>query len=127
METKSPWVAVVDDNPAIRRAMVRLLRSAGIDAQAFSCGKSFLRSISANPPFSVILDVHMPDQSGIEVQAILQSLAPQIGVILISGFPKPQEQFRASHEMPLAYLQKPVSDQLLLNAIAQTYRLGATT
>ncbi|MYN46024.1 response regulator [Pseudoduganella sp. FT93W] len=124
METKSPWIAVVDDDAAICRALVRLLRSAGLSARAFPGGAAFLQAISEQHPCCVILDVHMPELTGLDVQARLATLAPEMGVILISGHPKPQEQFRALHQLPLAYLQKPVNDQLLLDAIAQVYPQG---
>ncbi|MFC0167375.1 response regulator transcription factor [Pseudoduganella danionis] len=121
METKSPWIAVVDDDAAICRALVRLLRSAGLSARAFPSGAAFLQTLNEHHACCVILDVHMPEQTGLDVQARLATLAPEMGVILISGHPKPQEQFRALHQLPLAYLQKPVNDQLLLDAIAQVY------
>lgn len=125
METKTPWVAVVDDDAAICRALVRLLRSAGLSARAFASGSVFLQALGEHHPCCVILDVHMPDLTGLDVQARLATLAPEVGVILISGHPKPQEQFRALHQLPLAYLQKPVNDQLLLDAIAQVYPQGS--
>ncbi|MBY0555957.1 MAG: response regulator [Burkholderiaceae bacterium] len=122
METKSPWIAVVDDDAGIRRALVRLLRSASMRARAFDGGEEFFAAIATDLPCCVILDVHMPGLSGLDVQARLATLAPAVGVILISGHPSPQEQLRAQHQLPLAYLQKPVNDQLLLDAIAQVYR-----
>lgn len=125
METKTPWVAVVDDDAAICRALVRLLRSAGLSARAYAGGAAFLQAIEQQHPCCVILDVHMPDLTGLDVQARLATLAPEVGVILISGHPKPQEQFRALHQLPLAYLPKPVNDQLLLDAIAQVYPQGS--
>lgn len=125
METKTPWVAVVDDDAAICRALVRLLRSAGLSARAFASGSVFLQALGEHHPCCAILDVHMPDLTGLDVQARLATLAPEVGVILISGHPKPQEQFRALHQLPLAYLQKPVNDQLLLDAIAQVYPQGS--
>lgn len=122
METNPPWIAVVDDDAGIRRALLRLLRSADIRARAFDGGEEFFSAIATDLPCGVILDVHMPGLSGLDVQARLATLAPAMGVILISGHPSPQEQLRAQHQLPLAYLQKPVNDQLLLDAIAQVYR-----
>lgn len=118
METSPPWIAVVDDDDAIRRALLRLMRAAGISARAYAGGAEFLAALDDGHPCCVVLDVHMPSLSGLEVQATLALRAPAIGVILISGHQTPAEQARALRHQPLAYLSKPVNDQALLDAIA---------
>ncbi|MES2346215.1 MAG: response regulator [Pseudomonadota bacterium] len=119
MDTSLPWIAIVDDDEAIRRALLRLMRSAGIPAQAYAGGEALLAAIplAALPPCCVVLDVHMPGLSGLEVQERLAAIAPATGVIIMTGHGTPEEQARAMRLRPLAYLPKPVNDQLLLDAI----------
>jgi FixJ family two-component response regulator len=118
MDTTLTWVAIVDDEEAIRRALLRLMRSAGIPARAFAGGAELLALLPDNQPCCALLDLHMPGMSGLELQARLAELAPSTGVILMTGHHTPEEQARAMQQRPLAYLLKPVNDQSLLDAIA---------
>lgn len=117
MDTTSPWVAVVDDEEAIRRALLRLLRSAAIPAMAFDSAANFLAALPAGAPCCAVLDVHMPGLSGLDLQALLAQRAPAIGVVIMTGHYTPEEQARALQHRPLAYLLKPMNDQQLLTAI----------
>ncbi|RFP09143.1 response regulator [Duganella sp. BJB488] len=117
MDTSLPWVAVVDDDEAVRRALLRLLRSAGIAARAYAGGAEFLAALDDGHPCCVVLDMHMPGLSGLEVQARLATLAPAVGVIIITGHQTAAEQAQAQLRQPLAYLNKPVDDQAILDAI----------
>jgi FixJ family two-component response regulator len=118
MDTLLPWVAIVDDEEAIRRALLRLMRSAGIPARAFAGGAELLALLPHTLPCCVVLDIHMPGMNGLELQARLAELAPAAGVVVMTGNHTPEEQARALQHRPLAYLLKPVNDQLLLDAIA---------
>ena len=121
MDTLLPWVAIVDDEEAIRRALLRLMRSAGIPARAFASGAELTEHITLLPaaaPCCVVLDIHMPGMNGLELQARLARLAPATRVVVMTGHHTPEEQARAMQHRPLAYLLKPVNDQLLLDAIA---------
>jgi FixJ family two-component response regulator len=121
MDTTLPWVAIVDDEEAIRRALLRLMRSADIAAKAFASGAELTEHLALLPaaaPCCVVLDLHMPGMGGLELQARLAELAPGAGVIVMTGHSTPEERARALQHQPLAYLLKPVNDQLLLDAIA---------
>jgi FixJ family two-component response regulator len=117
MNTYSAWVAVIDDEEAIRRALLRLMRSAGIAARSFAGGGAFLASLQAGQPCCVVLDLHMPGVSGFDVLDSLARHAPQIRVIVVTGQHSAQTQARAAAYRPLAYLLKPMNDQALLDAI----------
>jgi FixJ family two-component response regulator len=118
MDTTLTWVAIVDDEAAIRRALLRLMRAAGIPARAFAEGAELLALLPHSQPCCALLDLHMPGMSGLALQARLAELAPATGVILMTGHHTPEEQARAMQQRPLAYLLKPVNDQALLDAIA---------
>jgi two-component system, LuxR family, response regulator FixJ len=114
----APVVAIVDDEAPIRRALERLMRSAGLDAQTFACGADFLASLPIAGLRCVVLDVHMPGLDGLEVQSHLTKSWPQLPIIFVTGREDPQAQQRAMAARPLAFLKKPIDDHLLLDAIA---------
>lgn len=132
MKLSPPWVAVVDDEAPVRRALYRLLRSAGIKAHTFDNGAAFLDAIAdrgpvgeqyepccgaCGKPFCVVLDLHMPGLSGLEVLARLARDAPTIPVIVITGDDSAALRQQAMRANPLSYLNKPMSDQSLLEAV----------
>jgi len=118
--TTLPWVAIVDDEAAIRRALLRLLRAAGIPARDYDGGAALLAALQdgAGVPFCVVLDLHMPGMSGFEVQQRLAELAPRTGVIAVTGQHSAEGQARVLRGCALAYMLKPMNDQALLEAIA---------
>jgi FixJ family two-component response regulator len=117
MDTLLPWIAVIDDEEPVRRALLRLLRSAGLAGRAFASGADFLATLNGDWPYCVVLDLHMPGMSGFEVLAQLAAVAPEIGVIVATGQHSAENEARVRRHQPLAYLRKPVNDQQLLDAI----------
>ena len=115
-KTKS-LIAVVDDEEPIRKALKRLLRSAGMDVETFPSGAKFLESLSTRWPDCVVLDLHMPAVSGFEVQARLTESGVTVPVVIITGHDSDETRHLALTGMPVAYLRKPIDDQVLLDAI----------
>lgn len=110
-------VCVVDDDPSVRKALTRLLKSAGIAAQTFSGGKEFLTYAASNSVPLVILDISMPEMSGLEVRSHLRERSPQSRVILITGREdsnEPVSEIKASVE---GFFTKPFDDTELLAVI----------
>jgi len=112
-----PLIAVVDDEEPIRKALTRLLRSAGLDVESFPSGVEFLESIPTRRPDCVLLDLHMPGLNGFEVQARLAKFSAPVPVVIITGHDSADSRDRALAGRPAAYLRKPVNDQTLLDAI----------
>lgn len=110
-------IAVVDDEDSIRRALARLLRSAGLGASAYASGADFINSLSSNRPDCVVLDLHMPDMNGFEVQSLLMEARPPIPVVVITGHDSAETREQALSFHPAAYLLKPIHDQTLIDAI----------
>jgi FixJ family two-component response regulator len=117
MNAPDRLVAIVDDEEPIRQALGRLLRSAGIKAQPFASGIAFLESMPIPGLRCVVLDIHMPGMTGLEVEARLATSWPQLPVIFITGHEDPEAQRRALATHPLAFLHKPVDSTYLLGAI----------
>lgn len=111
------WVAVIDDEESVRRAVTRLLRMDGLAVRDFATGAAFLTALQGSRPACVILDLHMPDLSGFDVQARLAQDAPGIPVIIITGLDSPETRRRAMAAEPSAYLLKPMHAGALLDAV----------
>ncbi len=129
MDTTTPWVAIVDDDAAIRLALLRLLDSAGIDARAFDSGADLINTMRADPPYCVVLDLHMPGITGHQVQARLAELAPRVRVIAMTGQHSSDTEERVLRYSNATYLRKPMQEDALLQAIDQAFqaRHGAIT
>jgi FixJ family two-component response regulator len=108
-------VAIVDDEEPIRKALTRLLRSAGVDVESFPSGHEFLESLPDHQPDCVVLDLHMPVVNGFEVQDRLVEFG--VPVVIITGHDSDETRGKALAGHPAAYLRKPVNDQVLLDAI----------
>jgi len=119
--TKS-LIAIVEDEEPVRKALRRLLCSAGMDVKSFPSGVEFLESLTNQWPDCVVLDLQMPIMNGFEVQARLAELRVSVPVVIITGHDSDETRALALGGLPVAYLRKPVNDQLLLDAIALALR-----
>jgi FixJ family two-component response regulator len=111
------FVAVVDDDDAVRRALARLIRSLGFEAETYAGGDEFLASLPARRPDCVVLDLHMPTVSGFDVQARMAQEHLAIPIIVITGHDSPETRTRALKGGASAYLCKPLDEQTLMDAI----------
>ncbi len=122
MDTSTtPWVAIVDDEGSIRRALLRLLRSNGIPARAFASGADLLAALPAGAPYCALLDMQMPGMSGDELHLHLRSAAPETFVVYMTAQVSADLEARARRNLPLAYLQKPMDEAQQLDAIATAH------
>jgi FixJ family two-component response regulator len=112
-------VFVVDDNAAMREALVRLIRSAGLRVAAFKSAEEFLRQNWPDIPACLVLDVRMPGMSGLELQRELAAMNKQIPVIFITAHGDIPMSVRAMKAGAVEFLPKPFHDQDLLDAIHQ--------
>ena len=127
MEKLRPFVAVVDDEDAIRKALKRLLRSAGLAVQTYASGQEFLLSLPAQRPDCVVLDIGMQGMTGFDVQARLKAAHVAVPIIFITALDDPDDQPRAMRAGAAAFLRKPFGDEELLAAIGAAVRLAPTT
>lgn len=112
------YVAVVDDDTSVRRALKRLLDSAGFTVETYALGDDFLASMDANHvPDCLVLDIFMPHLSGIDVQSIVAASGLRVPVIFITAHDDPNLRAQAFAVGASAYFQKPVTEEALLKAI----------
>ena len=115
-------VAIIDDDASVRKALSRLLGSAGYRTVSYASGAEFLEALSSNVPDCLVLDVHMPDMSGVEVLWRLVASGPRLPAVVITADDDPGMRERTLAAGAAAYLAKPFSEQLLLDAVAGAIR-----
>lgn len=112
-----PFIAIVDDEQAVRRALVRLLRASRLDAEAFPTGEAFLDSLRVRRPDCVILDLHMPGLTGGDLQRLLLDARSRLPVIILTANDEPATRERCLADGAMAYLRKPLRSDVLLASI----------
>jgi FixJ family two-component response regulator len=118
-------IAVVDDEESVRKALARLIRSAGFDVETYSSGTDFLLSLRQRRPDCVVLDLRMPHVSGYDVQQEMKVVDAGVPVVVITGDYSAGGRTRALKLGAAAYLRKPVDDATLLAAIKAAVREGS--
>jgi FixJ family two-component response regulator len=121
-----PSVAIVDDEEGIRKALGRLLRASGIEAQGYANGQEFLTATAEQRPDCVVLDLHMPGMSGLQVLRRLKATGQLWRVVVITAHDEPETREQCLNAGACAYLRKPLEDRLLLNAISAAMRSHPT-
>jgi FixJ family two-component response regulator len=120
-------IAIVDDDASVCRALKRLIRSLGMDAETFGSGESFLDSAAAQPPAQadcLILDLQMPGMSGLEVQARLAESS--LPIIFVTAHDEAGARELALQSGAVAFLRKPFDDEALIKIINEALsRMGS--
>ena len=117
-------ICIVDDDESVRRSFARLLRSAGFAFRAYSSAGGFLAALPADGRPCILMDITMPQMSGLELQARLKERGMRFPVIAISA--RDDDVARSTARMLGAsfFLRKPVDDEALLGAIASVTGAG---
>jgi FixJ family two-component response regulator len=117
MSEQTPVVYVVDDDASIREAVRRLISSVGMRVQTFGSTQEFLNARRADAPSCLVLDVRLPDVSGLELQRNLAVAGVHIPIIFITGHADVPMTVKAMKAGAVEFLTKPFRGQELLDAI----------
>ena len=112
-----PTVYIIDDDLSILRGLNRLMRAAGLYAELFTSAKGFLASDKYERPGCIILDLKMPNMTGVELQKELSKAEYCMPIIFLSGHADIPTAAQAMKEGAIDFLTKPVDKNDLLNAI----------
>ena len=115
--SKQSLLSVVDDDEMLRESLPELLREFGFAARAFSSGQEFLSSNYVDETSCLILDVAMPEMSGLDLQQELKRRGQAIPIIFISGQKDEDIRKQAFRQGAVKFLYKPFSDSDLLEAV----------
>ncbi|TLY50897.1 MAG: response regulator transcription factor [Gammaproteobacteria bacterium] len=114
-----PLVLVVDDDASIRSAIRRLLVSAGLAVEVYASGTELMQRTQFDRPGCIILDVHMPGMSGLEVQAALNQRQVEVPVIFLTGTAEVPIAVSAMREGAIDFIEKPFDNDALLARVRQ--------
>lgn len=112
-----PTVFVVDDYTPVRKAISRLLRTAGFVVAAFASAEEFLTQYDPQTPGCLVLDLAMPAVSGLELQNILAEKGSPLPIIFLTAHGNIPKSVEAMKHGAIDFLTKPVNDEDLLGAI----------
>jgi FixJ family two-component response regulator len=114
-----PTVFIIDDDRGMRRAVQALVESVGLRAESFATSQEFLRRQPTSDPSCLVLDVRLPQMSGLDFQRRLTEIGRQIPIIFITAHGDIPMSVRALKSGAVEFLTKPFRDQDLLDAIQQ--------
>ena len=114
-----PTVFIIDDDRGMRQAMQDLVESVGLRAESFATGEEFLKRKGANDPSCLVLDVRLPQMSGLDFQRRLAETGVQIPIIFVTAHGDIPMSVKALKSGAVEFLTKPFRDQDLLDAIQQ--------
>jgi len=114
-----PTVFIVDDDRGMRQAIQDLVESVGLRAESFASGEEFLRKKHNSRPSCLVLDVRLPQMSGLDFQRRLGETGMHIPIIFVTAHGDIPMSVRALKSGAVEFLTKPFRDQDLLDAIQQ--------
>jgi FixJ family two-component response regulator len=110
-------VHVVDDDPSLRGALESLFDSVGLETRTYGAARDFLDAGLADEPGCIVIDIRLPDMSGLEFQAQLTQLGVRLPVIMMTGYGDIPMTVRAMKRGAVDFLPKPFRDQDMLDAV----------
>ncbi len=121
---QTPLVIVVDDDESMREALMSLLKSAGFRARDFATAREYLLEAGVISPACLILDVRMPEISGLELQRMLIERSAECPIVFISAYSGQSAQKKALAAGAVDFILKPFDDDYLLEAVSRAIVSG---
>jgi FixJ family two-component response regulator len=119
MHQTAPRIAIVDDDASVRRAVQRLLRSAGFAVETFATARAFLDADHWAETACLVLDIHLPGMSGIELQEYLAVSRVPIPIVFMTAYDDVPTRERVNRAGAVGYLRKPFDQDTLIGAIGR--------
>jgi FixJ family two-component response regulator len=127
MEDHQPIVIVIDDDASVREALDGLLRSVDLDGAFYGSVREFLDQPLPDRPSCLVLDVRLPGQSGLDLQASLGRMGAELPIIFVTGHADVPMTVRAMKAGAVEFLAKPFRDQELLDAVQHALEISRET
>jgi FixJ family two-component response regulator len=117
MAKTSPVIAIVDDDTSVLRALTRLLRARAFEITPYSSAQEFLAALPNGSPDCLILDLQMPEMSGLELLLRFKQQDIRIPTIVITAHADVDTRRRCASAGAIGFLTKPLQDASLFDAI----------
>jgi FixJ family two-component response regulator len=118
------WIAVVDDDPSVLKALTRLLRTRAFHVKAYVSAREFLAALPDGLPECLVVDLQMPEMTGLDLHHHLARKGIQIPTIIITAHNDVGVRERCEAAGAIAFLSKPVQDTSLIAAIEDASRIS---
>ena len=125
MSRREPTIYAVDDEPATLKAIARLLRAAGWSVAAFASPREFLEKLDPAAPGCLVLDLSMPEMTGLEVQQALDVRRCALPIVFLTGRADVPTSVKAMKRGASDFLTKPVDEEDLLAAVCRAVERDA--
>ncbi len=122
-----PTVFIVDDDPGVCKLWRMLIESAGLAVKTYATATEFLSDYEPEQPGCLVLDVQLPDVSGLELQRKLSNELAALPIIFVSGYGNVPLAVSAMREGAVDFLEKPISARLLLDRVREAIETDRTT
>jgi|SRR5215470_15372810 len=117
MSQMTSRVAIVDDDASVRKALARLIAACSFKPQTYGSAREFLDSLPLGLPDCLVVDLQMPEMTGLDLQRQLARTGVKIPTIVITAHNEPGFRQRCESAGVVAYLLKPLSENTLIAAI----------
>jgi FixJ family two-component response regulator len=124
MKTSVERVFLVDDDPAVLKALARLLRSSGLEAVTFGSPQEFLERVAGTETGCVVLDLAMPGLDGLALQEAMASRGMELPTLFLTGHGDIPQSVRAMKKGAVDFLTKPVDDAVFLRTVREALARG---
>jgi two-component system response regulator FixJ len=125
-DEKTTSLHIVDDEEIVRNSLIAVLQNANYDVVAHSSGVEFIKALPGLNPGCVILDVRMPQMSGLDVLEILKQNHPEIPVVMMSGYADVSMAVKAMQSGASDFVEKPFQANDLLDAIERVLEASSS-
>jgi FixJ family two-component response regulator len=119
LRESEPVIAIVDDDPSVRRGLQRLIRSAGWKAETFASAQEFLVRPGSALPNCLLLDLQLPGLSGLDLQKVITEVEMGVPIVFLTGHGDIPASVQAMKAGAVEFLTKPVDERELLQAIQE--------
>jgi FixJ family two-component response regulator len=119
MRQTAPAIVVIDDDASVRRAVQRLLQSAGFTVETFATAREFLDADYSAQTACLVLDIHLPGMSGFELAEYLAVSGVPIPIVFITALDDVATREQVNRAGAVGYLRKPFDQDMLIEAISR--------
>jgi len=124
--SKLPVISIIDDDRSVRKATDRLVRSLGFIAYSFASADEFLKSPHVNHSSCLIVDVRMPNMTGLQLQSVLLCKGLKTPIIFMTAFPEEADRAVALEAGAVDFLTKPFDGKTMIKSLAAALKGHST-